>query len=220
MKDEKEERIGLFGGTFDPVHAGHLAVAKLAAQELLLDWVIFIPAADPPHKKKTEASHCHRVAMLEAALAGKSSFDISLLEAELPAPSYTVDTLLELRKRLAQRHCSFYFILGADSLLDLHCWYRYQDLLRLTKFIVITRPGISAQAMHQAIESLPGDFLPDASQRQWRRADGASFFLITNTLFSDISSSALRRQLRHQERPDALDQGVLKYIAEQGLYQG
>lgn len=221
---EQKERIGLFGGTFDPVHAGHLAIARQAAQELRLDRVIFIPAVDPPHKKKPVASYGHRVAMLEAAFAGDSSaeqgrFAISLLEAELPAPSYTVDTLLELKKRLAGRN-SFYFIIGADSLLELRLWYRYQKITELTGFIVISRPGIPVSAMRRAVEQLPGSFFPDASRRLWRCSNGAEIVMITNKLSENISSSMIRKQLRRGEQPDTLHDRVLEYIVQHGLYQG
>ncbi|MCW5207048.1 nicotinate (nicotinamide) nucleotide adenylyltransferase [Desulfobulbus sp. F5] len=203
------ERIGLFGGTFDPVHAGHLAIAEQAAEELRLDQVLFIPAADPPHKRKTWANYGQRVAMLEAALAGRDRFSISLIEAELPAPSYTVDTLLELRKRLAGQ---FYFLIGADSLLELHLWHRFQDLLKLTKFIVISRPGISLDAMQQALQQLPGTFLPDAAGMRWLRDDGAEFVFLINRLTEDISSSAIREQIRRGEKTEMLDERVIEYI--------
>ena len=209
------ERIGLFGGTFDPVHAGHLAIAEQVAEELRLDQVLFIPAADPPHKRKTWASYGQRVAMLEAALAGHSRFSISLIEAELPAPSYTVDTLLELRKRLAGQ---FYFLLGADSLLELHLWHRFQDLLKLTKFIVISRPGIPLAAMRQAMERLPGPFLPDAAGMRWLRADGAEFILLVNRLKEDISSSTIREQIRRGNEPVELNEHVREHVAKNSLY--
>ncbi len=210
------ERIGFFGGTFDPVHRGHIAIASQAAEELRLDQVLFIPAADPPHKRKTWANYGQRVAMLEAALADHSRFGISLIEAELPAPSYTVDTLMELRKRLAGQ---FYFILGADSLLDIHLWHRFQDLLKLTKFIVISRPGIPLAAMRKAMERLPGPFLPDATGMRWLRVDGAEFILLINRLKEDISSSAIREQLRQGEKTELLDRRVMGYIERERLYQ-
>ena len=213
------KRIGLFGGTFDPVHAGHLAIASLAAQELALEQVLFIPAADPPHKQKPGASYGHRVALLEAALAQgadeQGRFAISLLEAELSAPSYTVDTLLELKKRLTGQ---FYFIIGADSLLELHYWYGYQKLLFLTNFIVISRPGIPIPAMHQAITNLPGPFLADSRQKHWFRADGAQIILLNNTLHEDISSTLIRQQLRAGEYTASLNSSVREYIDQYGLY--
>jgi nicotinate-nucleotide adenylyltransferase len=213
------ERLGLFGGTFDPVHRGHLAIAAQAAEELRLDRVLFIPAADPPHKRKTWANYGQRVAMLEAALAGQERFAVSLLEAELPSPSYTVDTLLELHKRLVGQCCSLHFLIGADSLLELHLWYRCQDLLRLTKFIVISRPGISLTAMRQAIERLPGSFLSDTAGMRWRRDDGAEFAFILNRVKEDISSTAIRTQLQRGEKPEFLDKRVWEYIEQEGLYE-
>ncbi|MDU9048285.1 MAG: nicotinate (nicotinamide) nucleotide adenylyltransferase [Candidatus Electrothrix sp. Rat3] len=225
-------RIGLFGGTFDPVHKGHLAIARQASEEARLDQVLFIPAADPPHKKTPGASYRHRVAMLETAfnrapvdraLVDQERFAISLLEAELPFPSYTVDTLVELKKRLLYPRC--YFIIGADSLLDLHRWYQYQRLLRLTHFIVLSRPGISLAAMQSAVQRLPGSFLPDTSsgqQKRWRSSNGAEILLLVNRLKKDISSTMIRAELRQGRVPesmDSLESRVREYIAREGLYE-
>jgi nicotinate-nucleotide adenylyltransferase len=221
-------RIGLFGGTFDPVHKGHLSIARQAAQEARLDQVLFIPAADPPHKKTPGASYRHRVAMLETAFnrapvdrasVDQDRFAISLLEAELPFPSYTVDTLSELKRRLLYPRC--YFIIGADSLLDLHRWYQYQKLLILTNFIVLSRPGISLAAMQSAVERLPGSFLPDTSsgqQKRWLRSDGAEILLLVNRLKEDISSSVIRAGLRQGKVPHDVNPQVREYIAQEGLY--
>ena len=224
-------RIGLFGGTFDPVHNGHLAIAYQAAEEARLDQVIFIPAADPPHKKTPGASYRHRVAMLEIMLeimletafdgapVDRDRFGISLLEAELPFPSYTVDTLSELKKRL--HGPIFYFIIGADSLLDLHRWYQYQKLLSLTHFIVISRPGISLAAMQDAVQHLPGFFLPDTSsgqRKRWCRSDGAEILLLVNRLQEDISSTMIRTELRQGRGPESMDSRVREYIVKEGLY--
>ncbi|WP_339138016.1 MAG: nicotinate (nicotinamide) nucleotide adenylyltransferase [Candidatus Electrothrix sp. GW3-4] len=214
-------RIGLFGGAFDPVHNGHLAIAHQATKEAWLDVVLFIPTADPPHKAGLGASYWHRVAMLETALTGASMaqehFVISLLEAELSFPSYTVNTLSELKKRLLDPRC--YFIIGADSLLDLHLWYQYQKLLCLTHLIVISRPGIPLSAMQQAIECLPGFFHPDTSGQRWRRSDGAEILLLMNQLTEDISSTMIRVELQQGRVPQEVDSRVRAYIEEYGLYQ-
>jgi len=224
-ESEKNQKIGILGGTFDPVHYGHLAIAGRAEEALLLDRVIFIPAADPPHKKRTYASYVHRVAMLEAALAGPrdynkkskyKKFEISLLEAERATPSYTVDTLLELKKRLGKQH--YFFIIGADSLLELHLWYHYQELPDLTDFIVVARPGISMQDITQAISRLPGPFIFDELQQQWRRPDGAGIVYLADVCKS-ISSSSIRMQLVRGQRPDSVNRRVLDYIFEHRLYQ-
>jgi nicotinate-nucleotide adenylyltransferase len=222
----EKKRIGLLGGTFDPVHKGHLSIACQAAEEAELDQVLFIPAADPPHKAAPGASYWHRVALLETAL-GRSSlsgsaqdrFAISLLEAELPFPSYTVDTLFELKKRLLNPSC--YFIIGADSLLDLHRWYQYQKLLSLTNFIVLSRSGISLATMQAAIERLPGFFSPDLSVSQpqrWLRSDGAEVLLLVNRLKGDISSTMIREELRQGRVTEDVDRRVREYIALEGLY--
>jgi nicotinate (nicotinamide) nucleotide adenylyltransferase len=161
--------------------------------------------------------------MLETAFSGASvdqdRFAISLLEAELSFPSYTVDTLSELKKRLLYPRC--YFIIGADSLLDLHRWYQYQKLLILTNFIVISRPGISFSAMQKAVECLPGSFLPDTSsgqQKRWRSSDGAEILLLVNRLKEDISSSVIRAGLRQGKVPHDVNPQVREYIAQEGLY--
>ena len=222
---KKKQKIGILGGTFDPVHDGHLAIAGRAEEALSLDLVIFIPAADPPHKKGTYASYGHRVAMLEAALADPGDcnkknkykkFEISLLEAERATPSYTVDTLLELKKRLGEQY--FYFIIGADSLLELHLWYHYQELPDLTDFIVVARPGISMQEIKQAISRLSGPFISDESQQQWRRSDGAEIVYLADVCKS-ISSSTIRMQLAQGQCPDTVNRRVLDYIFEHRLYR-
>lgn len=218
----ERQKIGLLGGTFDPVHEGHLAVAQQARDVLSLDRVIFIPAADPPHKTRTGASYSHRVAMLEAALAGvddvnkNNRFEISLLEAERAAPSYTIDTLIELKKRLGRQ--KFYFIIGADSLVELHLWYHYQELPELTDFIVAARPGISMQEIHRAISRLSGPFLVDESQQRWKRKDGAEIVYLAD-VSKPISSSTIRKQLAQGQRPNTVNKRVLDYIFDHRLYQ-
>ncbi|CAK8718328.1 putative nicotinate-nucleotide adenylyltransferase [Candidatus Electrothrix gigas] len=225
-EENEKKRIGLFGGTFDPIHKGHLSIAFQAAQEARLDQVLFIPAADPPHKKMPGASYWHRVAMLKAAFAELSveqdRFVLSLLEAELPFPSYTVDTLLELKKRLLNPRC--YFIIGADSLLDLHRWYQYQKLLCLTNFIVVSRPGVSLSAMQRAVKCLPGSFQSNTSNTSntshqcWVRSDGAEILLLVNRLKEDISSTMIRAALQQGKIPQDVAPPVREYIAQEGLY--
>ncbi len=227
-EESEKKRIGLFGGTFDPVHNGHLSIACQAAEEAKLDQVLFIPAADPPHKAAPGASYWHRVAMLETALDGSSDllhkgegqFAISLLEAELPFPSYTVDTLSEFKKRLLNTQC--YFIIGADSLLDLHLWYQYQKLLCLTHFIVLSRPGISRAAMQTAIERLYGFFPPDVSvadqRKRWFRPNGAEIIVLENRLKEDISSTMIRARLQQGQTSQNVTPQVREYIAQEGLY--
>ncbi|MCI5151330.1 MAG: nicotinate (nicotinamide) nucleotide adenylyltransferase, partial [Candidatus Electrothrix sp. MAN1_4] len=214
-----KKSIGLFGGTFDPVHNGHLAIARQAAVEAELDKVLFIPAADPPHKSAPGASFWHRVAMLETvferSVLADDRFALSLIEAELPFPSYTVDTLVEIKKRFFYPKC--YFIIGADSLLDLHRWYRYQKLLSLTHLIVLSRPGISLLTMQNAINRLPSSFQSKKSDRHWLRADGAEILLLLNRLEKDISSTMIRTELQQGRAPKEVDPRVHEYIVRPGI---
>jgi nicotinate-nucleotide adenylyltransferase len=213
----EQQRIGLFGGTFDPVHNGHLAVARLAARKVLLDQVIFIPAADPPHKHHAVTPFSHRVAMLELALAReKEQFSLSCIEAQRVAPSYTVDTLKEL-KRLYVGH-SLFFIIGADSLLELHLWYRYQQLFDLSDFIVVSRPGITENAVVQAIENLPGVFVRQKHGFLWKRSDRATIEYLPDGT-AGISSSSLRKLLQTGSTTHLLPEPVFKYIEHHQLYQ-
>jgi len=214
---EKRQRIALFGGTFDPVHEGHVAIAQYVKKKVALDRILWIPAADPPHKQTTGAPFKQRVAMLEQALAGVAEdSEISLIESELPAPSYTVDTLLELGRRLGNQ--IYYFILGADSLLELHLWYRYQELPDLTNIIVMGRPGISCQAVELAIAGLPGPFKPEPARHLWRREDATELIYLPEQSL-DISSTTIRRQLADGHYPDSLNSRVRDYIIEQQLYR-
>ena len=230
--NNRQLRTGLLGGTFDPVHIGHVAIARQVAAEMALDRVLFIPAADPPHKKKPGASFRHRVAMLELALAEEQAvfendpacpdntaeFSISPIEAELASPSYTVDTLLALRKRLPEQR--FFFIIGGDSLLELHLWYRFQELLQLTSFIVISRPGIALSVLQQAVSRLPSSYSPvDTSKQHWLSPNGRAIHLIVNQITKDIASSEIRRQFRLGLEPNTVSNGVLHYIGVHQLYK-
>lgn len=136
--------IGILGGTFDPPHNGHLVLAEAALRQLQLAQVVFMPAKQPPHKLDDPISPLGtRVAMLELALRGKTAFVISLLEAERPGPSYTVDTLREMRRDLPAQ-TQIFFIMGLDSLQNLPTWHQPQEIVKLCKLAVLKRPGYFA----------------------------------------------------------------------------
>lgn len=133
-------KLGILGGTFDPPHNGHLQIAAAAQDALRLAQIVFMPARQPPHKLDEPVSPlADRVAMLELALGEHPDFVISLLEAKRAGPSYTVDTLRELRAVLAQDE--IYFIMGMDSLQNLPSWYQPQEIVKLCKLAVLRRPG-------------------------------------------------------------------------------
>lgn len=132
------KKIGIFGGSFDPVHHGHLILAREALETLALDTVLFVPAAQSPHKSAWHpAGAAARWEMLTAAIEGESAFFASRLELDRPAPSYSVDTVEQLR---ASTHdAQFFFLVGEDNLPLLQGWHRFADLERLVRFVVLAR---------------------------------------------------------------------------------
>ncbi len=148
-------RLGLLGGTFDPVHRGHLALARAARDELGLDEVLFLPAGQPWRKAgQMIASNEHRLAMLRRALEGEAAFQVSRLELERPGPSYTADTLEALRDDRPEDE--LFFLLGEDALMDLPNWERPRRILELARLAVARRADSSLEALEEAERRLPG----------------------------------------------------------------
>ena len=135
-------RLGVFGGTFDPVHVGHLLLAQEAAVQLGLDQTWFVPANNPPHKPdQVQTPFTDRLAMVELAVAGNPAFSVSLLNADDATPNYTVELLAMLQAELAG-HASIYFLMGMDSLRDLHTWHKPDWLVQHCELVVLNRPGV------------------------------------------------------------------------------
>lgn len=150
----KLNAIGILGGTFDPVHYGHLIAAEYARHEYGLERVLFIPAGNPPHKTaEAVTAQKHRFKMLQLAVQDNPAFALSPLEFQKKAVSYTVDTIEELKTTYAG--AALHFIMGADSLLLFHTWKDYQRLADLCGFIVVTRPGYSLKQNEEALKKVP-----------------------------------------------------------------
>ncbi len=215
-RGDKKSKIGILGGTFDPVHKGHLAVARLVLDRFQLDRIFFIPAFSPPHKDGELTPFSHRVAMLEACLEKYDRMSVSILEAERNAPSYTVETLQVLHQRL-EPSC-FYLIMGADMFVEIELWYRYAELLQLAKIIIAARPGISLDRIIAQVARLPGDFSHDREQQQWSRDDGATIYYCKD-IAEPVSSSEIRNRLAEGESISGfVSEPVWEYIREYGLY--
>jgi nicotinate-nucleotide adenylyltransferase len=150
-------RVGVLGGTFDPPHYGHLALAEAALTQLELAQVLFVPAGSPPHKpgRPITAAH-HRAAMVEAAVAGQPAFALSRVDLDRPGPHYTVDMLALLRQALPGSE--LYFLLGSDSLHDLPSWRDPAGIVRQACLAVLGRPGWEAdwEALERAVPGLRG----------------------------------------------------------------
>ena len=140
MTRQRRRKIGILGGTFNPIHLGHLITAQDALEQLGLERVIFIPSATPPHKVVDKlASARDRLQMIKLAIRGNDWFNVDDIEIKRGGKSYSVDTLTELKRR--DPRAMFYFIIGADSLRELHLWWEAQRLVSLCTFVTVPRPG-------------------------------------------------------------------------------
>jgi nicotinate-nucleotide adenylyltransferase len=197
-------RVGVLGGTFDPIHHGHLVAAQEVLHALELDCVLFVPAGSPPHKpaQPISAAH-HRVAMVSLAIAARPRFQLSRVDVERPGPHFTFDALTILHERWGE-DTRFFFIVGSDSLAELTTWHRPEGIITLADLAVVVRPG--ARVDLEALEAhLPGL--------------GSHLHCVSMPLLQ-ISSTDLRARVR-EGRPIAflVPQPIEDYILEHGLYR-
>lgn len=212
--------IGLFGGTFDPIHYGHLRLAQELATGLGLEEVRFTPAGRPPHRESPAVSSRQRLEMARLAIAGNPLFTLDAREILREAPSYTVDTLTELRRELggARSLCLF---MGSDAFLGLATWHRWQELFGLAHIVVAHRPGFPQTGW---AESMPATLRQEFAQRLQTDArtlreapHGAILAQVITAL--DISASHIRMSLRAGISPRyLLPDAVLDYIQTHRLY--
>lgn len=215
-----KKRIGLLGGTFDPVHFGHLRVGEEAREALTLDRIELLPAKIPPHKTGQRLTPLHhRLAMLRLAIEGNALFHISEAEACREGVSYLVDTLEAYRTHLLP-DASLYFIMGMDSFREIATWHRYGELFSLSDFVVATRPGYPFPRLEDVVsrdvaESLRPD--PAGAPCLVHRSGHRVHFLETTLL--DISARKLRRGVRRDASVRyLLPEKVRAYILREGLY--
>jgi nicotinate-nucleotide adenylyltransferase len=186
-------RLAIFGGTFDPIHEAHLAVARAAADRFHLDRVLFVIAARPPHKSgKACASYQDRVRMVDLACGVDPRFEASRLE-EHTERSYSIDTIEKVRSAIVPGD-ELFFLIGADAFAEITTWRRWEDVLRSVIFIVVSRPG------HQYA-------IPQGARVE--RLD---------QLDRPESSSEIRRALAAGERPSGVPDRVIEHIQQHGLY--
>ncbi len=186
-------RIAIFGGTFDPVHDAHIAVAREAADAYELDRVLFVPAKNPPHKLgDIHAGFDDRFRMVELACQADIRFEASRIE-DRPGRSYSVDTAMLACRQFGETG-SLYFLIGADAFAEIQSWHRWQELAKLVEFIVVSRP-----------------------RRHFDVPDGVAVQRL-DTLELPVSSSAIRRSLQRGELDVPIPDAVRDYIREHQLY--
>lgn len=232
--------IGILGGTFDPVHSAHLALAENARQKLRLERVLWVPAGQPWHRHPPLAGAAHRLAMVQLAIAGRAGFEVDDSEIDAAAPGYTVETLTRLRKQYGDAR-PLVLLLGADAFLGLATWHRWRDLFALAHIAVATRPGFDlapaampaelAEQFRQRLRGQP-QYVGAAAASQSRLAplrgeggpggvgENVAGHIMTFPLSAGtVSGTATRALLAAGKDPgDWLPPAVLGYIRTHHLY--
>ena len=219
--------IGLFGGTFDPVHKGHLAVARAAAERFQLGKIYFIPANMPPHRQDERiTAFYHRYAMLALATVGDKRFLPSLAEApaEQNHLSFTIDTVRKFKRGLRQSDHLF-FLIGIDAFVQVASWHRSEDLLREIDFIVASRPGFS---MADVGDALPQPLRPaPAVLKAFKKSPAKGILVLASTvihILEDVKSPVSATEVRRAAASGKtlarfVDPLVAEYIRKMGLYK-
>ena len=201
----KCKSFAIMGGTFDPIHYGHLATAEAVRYHFQVDRVLFVPTGRPVHKDQTKVTNNQRrYDMTVLATQSNPNFQVSRIEIDRPGPTYTIDTIKEL-KNICGEDVRFYFIMGADGIHDIFTWKNYEELLRTCEFIAVTRPGYRKENLVREIQDLMKEF------------GGTIHFMEVPAL--DISSSDIRNKIR-QGIPVKylLPESVEEYIKKYHLY--
>lgn len=197
-------RVGLMGGSFDPIHLGHIAIAGEARDALQLSHVLFLPSGRPPHKAHLGASPAQRLEMTRLAVEPLPWAQASDVEVCRQGTIYTVDTLQILSSQHPE--AAFYYIIGADTLLDLPNWRNTQKVCTLCRFICLHRPGVADEAIGTALEDLHSRY-------------GAQVHLVPAS-GPDISSTEIRRRVARGQSTDGLLPGAVRaYIDRENLYR-
>ena len=222
----RRKRIALYGGTFDPVHVGHLAVARALLKLFALDEVLFIPAHVAPHKRESKVTPgWHRYAMLALATQGEARLRVSTVELDAPEKPYTVETLARLATEHGQE-ARLFFVMGADSWSEITTWREWERVLTLTNQIVVTRPGYELETSHvtQAIRERLVD-LRGMEQGELAKAideSESTRIYVTDAVLMDVSATEIRRAVREGREREWLalvPPPVAEYMNKYKLYR-
>jgi nicotinate-nucleotide adenylyltransferase len=199
------QRIGIMGGTFNPIHVGHIAIAEAAFKNYLLDKIIFVPSGHPPHKThEFIADKEHRLKMVKMAIKGRKNFQISRVEIDREGYSYAIDTFNELKKEY-KGNALLYYIMGMDSINEILSWKKPLELFKICQFIVATRPGARIRTLRRILKFPP-----------LKLHAGQIHILEVN---KNISATKIRESIRKGRIPSRLlSPKVASYIKKNGLY--
>lgn len=216
------QRIGLLGGTFNPIHNGHLAAARQVGRRMEMDMVLLIPSFVPPHKTTEPVAPArHRMAMVELAVAGEPFLAACSIEVETGGRSYSIRTIRELKRD--RPSASLFFIVGIDAFLEIHTWREAEKVIRECPFVVISRPGFSLDEAGRTAGAVPSISLvtdPGPILREEMRSDPPLIVLLTLDT-PDISSTDIRsRARRGKSLAGLVPSPVEKYIRLHRLYKG
>ncbi|CAG37316.1 related to nicotinate-nucleotide adenylyltransferase [Desulfotalea psychrophila LSv54] len=213
---KKMKKIGLFGGTFNPLHNGHLQLAEFAAAQCQLDQVVFLPAASPPHKKGDEiVPFSHRAEMIRLACSRNKRFSCNTIEQDLARPSYTVDTLQALKTSpLYKSEAQFFFLIGVDAFIELKTWKAYRDLLSEINFILCPRKLFSRTQTVLFLTELGFVQTPLG----WEHSSYLTLYELEGAP-DQVSSTEVRRTFEKSgDLYQKLPPTVADYIMKHGLY--
>ncbi|NQU73328.1 MAG: nicotinate-nucleotide adenylyltransferase [Candidatus Omnitrophica bacterium] len=187
-------RIGILGGTFNPIHIGHLTLAREAARQLKLDKLIFVPSYLPPHKDQEGILDAeHRFKMVVLAITGNPKFEVSRIEVDLKQKAYSIDTLRKLKDQYGAG-AEFFFITGSDSLKELATWKERDEMFKLSTFVVVKRPGFPMEEVPSQVQAI-------------------------TMAEMDISSTEIRKRLKGKKGiEDVVPDAAREYIKKNGLY--
>ena len=212
--------LGLFGGTFNPIHFGHLRLAQELSQALNVERVKFIPSGRPPHRNLNLATAEHRVAMVKLAIQGNSRFECDTREVDRASLSYSVDTLKDLRQELGDEF-SFCFFMGSDAFLGLSTWHEWQTLFELTHIIIGQRPGFQNIAAAQLPPALATQFYKrQQTSSDFIKTRNAGGIYVVDINLLNISATRIRRDVRNMVSPCyLLPDSVLEYVTQHHLFK-
>lgn len=219
------KRIGLFGGTFDPIHKGHLQAATAVKQRYGLDSIVFIPSAFPPHKKRSHVTRAgDRMEMLRLAVSDRSDFLISDAELKRKGPSYTVDTVNHFISVYPEK-TTFYLIIGHDAFLEIDTWKSYLHLFSITPFIVLIRPENGRTDLGPGVidpylkKKISVGYRYDAEKSCYLHPTKQPLYIFSTGLI-EMSSTDIREWIKTRRAiGDKVPRPVIKFISDQGLYR-